>query len=248
MAHRDEIVGYANELLEVAKWPEFAPPGLQVVGAAEVSSVVSGVSASRELFERAAAAGAQLVLVHHGLFWRNEPLVVDRRLRGRLEVLFTADLSLVAYHLALDAHPELGNNARLAAMLGIERETPFGGLGLGGRIAGGAIGLDDLVERVTQVVDRVPLVLRGGPERVERVAVSSGGSGYDLIEAAHQSYDALITGEPEEPNFHTARELGITLIAGGHHATERLGVQALGDHLAERFGLFHEYVEVPNPV
>jgi dinuclear metal center YbgI/SA1388 family protein len=248
MADRDEIVGYANELLEVAKWPEFAPPGLQVVGSAEVSRVVSGVSASRELFERAAEVGAQLVLVHHGLFWRNEPLVVDRRLRGRLEVLFAADLSLVAYHLALDAHPELGNNARLAAMLGIEREATFGGLGLGGRIAGGAIGLDDLVERVTQVVDRAPLILRGGPERVERVAVSSGGSGYDLIEAAHQGYDALITGEPEEPSFHTARELGITLVAGGHHATERLGVQALGDHLAERFGLSHEYVEVPNPV
>jgi dinuclear metal center YbgI/SA1388 family protein len=248
VASRDEIVAYANELLEVEKWPEFAPAGLQVTGVDEVSKVVSGVSASRELFERAAAAGAQLVLVHHGLFWRNEPLVVDRRLRGRLEVLFAADLSLVAYHLALDAHPELGNNARLATLLGVERETAFGGVGLGGRVAGGAIALDDLVARVTQVVDRAPLVLRGGSDRVERVAVSTGGSGYDLIEAAHQGYDALITGEPEEPNFHTARELGITLIAGGHHATERLGVQALGDHLAERFGLSHEYLEVPNPV
>jgi dinuclear metal center YbgI/SA1388 family protein len=248
VANRDEIVGYANELLEVEKWPEFGPPGLQVAGAGEVSRIVSGVSASRELFDRAAAAGAQLVLVHHGLFWRNEPLVVDRRLRGRLEALFAADLSLVAYHLALDAHPELGNNARLASVLGIERETGFGTVGLGGRMAGGPVGLDELVERVTEVAGRPPLVLPGGPERVERVAVSSGGAGYDLIEAAHQGYEAMITGEAEEPSFHTAHELGITLIAGGHHATERLGVQALGDHLAERFDLAHEYVEVPNPV
>jgi dinuclear metal center YbgI/SA1388 family protein len=248
VANRDEIVGYANELLEVEKWPEFGPPGLQVAGAGEVSRIVSGVSASRELFDRAAAAGAQLVLVHHGLFWRNEPLVVDRRLRGRLEALFAADLSLVAYHLALDAHPELGNNARLASLLGIERETGFGAVGLGGRIVGGPVGLDELVQRVATIAGRAPLVLHGGPERVERVAVSSGGAGYDLIEAAHQGYEAMITGEAEEPSFHAARELGITLIAGGHHATERLGVQALGDHLAERFDLAHEYVEVPNPV
>jgi dinuclear metal center YbgI/SA1388 family protein len=248
VASRDEIVAYANELLEVEKWPEFAPAGLQVTGVDEVSKVVSGVSASRELFERAAAAGAQLVLVHHGLFWRNEPLVVDRRLRGRLEALFAADISLVAYHLALDAHPELGNNARLATELGIDRETGFGGVGLGGRMVGGAVPLDELVERVAEIAGRRPLVLPGGPGLVQRAAVSSGGSGYDLIEAAHQGYDAMVTGEAEEPSFHTARELGITLIAAGHHATERLGVQALGDHLAERFELAHEYVEVPNPV
>jgi dinuclear metal center YbgI/SA1388 family protein len=245
---RDEIVAYANELLEVAKWPEFAPPGMQVVGAADVSKLVSGVSASKELFERAAAAGAQMVLVHHGLFWRSEPLVVDRRLRGRLEALFAADMSLVAYHLALDAHPELGNNAQLAGSLGIEPIGPFAGVGLGGRVRTGPIELDDLVDRVTHVVAREPLVLAGGPKRVERVAIASGSAGYELIEAAHQGYDVLITGEPEEPSHHAARELGITLIAGGHHSTEQLGVQALGELLADRFGLVHEYVEVANPV
>ena len=247
MATRDEIVGFANELLEVEKWPEFAPPGLQVLGAPEVSRIVSGVSASLELFERAAALGAELVLVHHGLFWRNEPLVVDRRLRGRLEALFAADLSLVAYHLALDAHPEVGNGAQLAARLDVEVEGPFAGVGVGGRLRR-PVGIDELAAKVAEVVEREPLVLTGGPELVERLAISTGGAGYDLIAAAHAGFDALLTGEPEEPSMHAARELGIHLIAAGHHATERLGVQALGGRLAERFGVSHEYVEIANPV
>ena len=247
MATRDQIVGYANELLEVAKWPEFAPGGLQVVGAPEVEKVVSGVSASRELFERAAALEAQLVLVHHGLFWRNEPLVVDRRLRGRLEALFRADLSLVAYHLALDAHPEVGNAAQLAARLGVEVEGTFAGVGIGGGLRA-PVSVGELAAAVADAVDREPLVLEGGPERIERLAIVTGGGGYELIAAAHEGYDALLTGEPEEPNLHAARELGIHLIAAGHHATERLGVQALGARIAERFGVAHEYVEIPNPV
>ena len=247
MATRDEIVGFANELLEVEKWPEFAPPGLQVLGAPEVSRIVSGVSASLELFERAAALGAELVLVHHGLFWRNEPLVVDRRLRGRLEALFAADLSLVAYHLALDAHPEVGNGAQLAARLDVEVEGPFASVGVGGRRRRPG-GIDEVAAEVALVVEREPLVLTGGPELVERLAISTGGAGYDLIAAAHAGFDALLTGEPEEPSMHAARELGIHLIAAGHHATERLGVQALGGRLAERFGVSHEYVEIANPV
>ncbi|HLB03612.1 MAG TPA: Nif3-like dinuclear metal center hexameric protein, partial [Gaiellaceae bacterium] len=144
MAHRDEIVAFANELLEVERYPEFGMPGMQVAGAEEVTRIACGVSCSLELFERAAAAGAQLVVVHHGLFWRNEPLVVDRRLRGRLETLFRADLTLLAYHLALDAHPEVGNNAQLARALGVEPERPFAGVGLGGRLAE-PCGLDDFL-------------------------------------------------------------------------------------------------------
>ncbi len=147
MAHRDDIVTFADELLEVARFPEYGPPGLQVVGAEEVTKLACGVSASLELFEAAAAAGAQLLLVHHGLFWRNEPLLVDRRQRGRLEALFRADLSLAAYHLALDAHPELGNNAQLAAALGVEREGDFGEVGLAGRLSE-PCGIDEFRERV----------------------------------------------------------------------------------------------------
>src|SRR5580765_7678418 len=127
MASRNEIVAYADALLELDRFPEFAPQGLQVTGADEVTTIACGVSSSRELFERAVGLGAELVLVHHGLFWRNEPLVVDARLRGRLEALFAADVSLVAYHLALDAHPEIGNNALLAERLGGVRERDFAG-------------------------------------------------------------------------------------------------------------------------
>ena len=246
MASRDEIVAHASALLEIDRFPEFAPQGLQVVGADEVTTIACGVSCSRELFERAVDLGADLVLVHHGLFWRNEPLVVDARLRGRLEALFRGNASLVAYHLALDAHPTLGNNAQLAARIGATPEGPFESVGLGCAI--GPISLEALVERVETAVGRAPLVLRGGDGEIRRLAISSGGAGHDLIHAAHEGYDALLTGEAEEPSGATARELGIHLIAAGHHATERFGVQALAAHLAERFGLEWHYVEVENPV
>ncbi len=247
MAHRDEIVGYANELLETAKWPEFAPPGLQVVGSDEVTRLVCGVSATRELLEQAADRGAEMVLVHHGLFWRSEPLVIDRRLRGRLEALFRADASLVAYHLALDAHPELGNSAQLAGRIGAVAEGAFGGVGRGCSFDP-PLALDELVARVRAVTEREPLVLAHGADPVRRIAISTGAAGYDLVAAAHEGYDVLLTGEPEEPNAAAARELGVTLVAAGHHATERLGVQALAAHLAERFGLAWEYLELDNPV
>jgi dinuclear metal center YbgI/SA1388 family protein len=247
MARRDEIVRYANELLEVAKWPEFAPPGLQVVGADEVTRIACGVSATRDLLEQAVAGGAELVLVHHGLFWRSEPLVVDARLRGRLEALFRGNASLAAYHLALDAHPELGNSAQLAARLGAADDGPFGGVGRGCSFDP-AVPLSELVERVRAVTEHEPLVLAHGADPVQRIAISTGAAGYDLVVAAHEGYDALLTGEPEEPNAAAARELGVTLIAAGHHATERLGVQALAAHLADRFDLDWEYIEIPNPV
>ena len=247
MARRDEILGYADGLLNVAAFPEFGPAGAQVLGAEEVRKIVCGVSSSLELFERAAAAGAQLVLVHHGIFWRNEPLVVDRRQRRRLEVLFAADMTLAAYHLPLDAHPEVGNNARLAARLSVEVERPFAGIGVGGRLRE-PIGAEEFVARVEEAVEREALVFPGGPERVERVAILTGASGHDLVAAAREGYDVFVTGEAEEPNMHAARELEIHLVAAGHYATERLGVQALAERLAERFGLEWEFVDIPNPI
>ena len=246
MTSRDEIVRYADALLEIERFPEFAPQGLQVVGGDEVTTIACGVSSSRELFERAVALGAELVLVHHGLFWRNEPLVVDRRLRGRLEALFAGNASLLAYHLALDAHPTLGNNAQLASRVGAKPDGTFGGVGLGCNLDD--VTVETLVGRVEQAVERAPLVLPGGPETVRRLAVSTGAAGYDLAKAAHEGFDALLTGEAEEPSAATARELGITLIAAGHHATERLGVRALAAHLAERFDLSWQYVEIHNPI
>ncbi|HET8950439.1 MAG TPA: Nif3-like dinuclear metal center hexameric protein [Solirubrobacteraceae bacterium] len=247
MARRDEIIRYANELLQVDRFPEYGPPGLQVVGADEISKIACGVSASRELFERAAAAGAQLVIVHHGIFWRNEPVWIDRRQRGRLQALFAADLNLAAYHLALDAHPELGNNALLADALRVDVESAFGDVGQGGTLHD-AVGIDDFATRVREAVGREPLVFAHGPARVQRVAICSGGAGGELIRAAHEGYDLFLTGEPEEPSLQTARELGIHFVAAGHDATERLGVQALAQRLAERFQLEWEFLPVENPV
>ena len=248
MAHRDEIVAYANELLQIDRFPEYGTPGLQVVGMNEVRKIACGVSSSRELFERAAAAGAQLLIVHHGMFWRNEPLVVDRRQRGRLEALFAADLTLLAYHLPLDAHPTLGNNALLAGALDVEVERPFAEVGQGGRLRE-SVGIDEFVAGIRELVGgREPLVFAHGPERIERVAICSGEAGSELILAAHEGYDLLLTGEPEEPSLQTARELGIHFVAAGHDATERLGVQALAGNVAERFGLESEFIEVENPV
>ena len=152
VAGRDEIVAYANALLEVERWPEFAPPGLQVVGADEVTLLLCGVSSSRALFEHAADAGAEMVLVHHGIFWRNEPLIVDRRQRGRLEALFRANASLVAYHLALDANETLGNAAQLAARIDVTPEGPFGSFGLGCAVADLTVG--ELAARVADALGR----------------------------------------------------------------------------------------------
>jgi dinuclear metal center YbgI/SA1388 family protein len=219
-----------------------------VVGADEVTKVACGVSASLELFESAAASGAQLLLVHHGIFWRNEPLWIDRRQRRRLEALFAADLSLAAYHLALDAHPELGNNALLARALGVEVERPFGEVGQGGTLHEPWTA-DDVCTRIEEVVGRKPVhYAENAPAQVQRVAICSGGAAGELIRAAHEGYDLYLTGEAAEPSLHTARELGIHFVAAGHYATETLGVQALARHLAERFELECEFLDVQSPV
>jgi dinuclear metal center YbgI/SA1388 family protein len=233
-------------LLEVERFPEYGRPGLQVVGSEDVTKLVCGVSSSRELFERAARSGAQMVLVHHGLFWRNEPLVIDRRQRGRLQALFDGDMSLVAYHLALDAHPELGNNALLAQRLGATYEGTFAEIGAAARLDG--ISPGELERRLEDATGRAPLVFAHGPERIERVAIVTGGGGAGVIQAAHEEFDAFVTGEPDEPALHTARELGIHFLAGGHYATETFGVSALAAQLAREFALEWEFVDLPNPV
>lgn len=248
MAARDEIVAWADEYLDLASYPDYGPMGLQVVGAAEVRKIVCGVSASRELFERAAETGAQLVLVHHGLFWEKEPRAVGPLMRERLRALFDADLSLVGYHLALDAHPEIGNNALLCDELGVERERRFAdGYGFGGRLPE-PVPISALAERVHERLGRMPLVFSYGPELVERVAVCSGGAARYIAQAFAEGYDCFVTGEADEPTKHAAKEGGVHFVAGGHYATETLGVRALAARLAERFGLAWEFVDLPNPV
>ncbi|MGE5272655.1 MAG: Nif3-like dinuclear metal center hexameric protein [Verrucomicrobiota bacterium] len=247
MARRDEILEYAAELLDLAAFSDYGPQGLQVVGADEVAKVVCAVSSSLELFQRAAAAGAQLVVVHHGLLWNNESRVIDARVRRRLQALFDADLTLAAYHLALDAHPEVGNNALLAHELGIVDVEPFVDIGRRGRFPTPEP-LESVLARVRERIAPEPLVFAEGAELVERVGIVSGGGGHHLADAAAAGCDLFLTGEPEEPSLHLARELGISFVAAGHYATERLGVRALTARLAERFALDWEFVELPNPV
>jgi dinuclear metal center YbgI/SA1388 family protein len=247
MARRDEILEFAAELLDLASFRDYGPQGMQVAGAEEVRKIVCAVSSSLELFERAAAVGAQLVLVHHGVLWDNEPRVVDTRVRRRLKALFDADLTLAAYHLALDAHSEVGNNALLARDLGIADHEPFADIGRRGSLPAPEP-LETFLARVKERVASEPLVFAEGPELVERVAIMSGGGGRYLPDAAASGCDLFLTGEPEEPSLHLARELGITFVAAGHYATERLGVRALAARLAERFGLEWEFIELPNPV
>jgi dinuclear metal center YbgI/SA1388 family protein len=245
MAARDEIIAYADELLDLDSFKDFGPQGLQVVGADDVSRVICAVSSSLELFRRAADAGAQLVIVHHGVLWENESRVIDRRVRRRLETLFGADINLAGYHLALDAHPELGNNALLARELGVEVDGPFMELGVGGRTAQR---LEDLLARIRARINPDALAFAHGSGEVDRVAIVSGGAARYLTDAAAQGYDVYITGEPAEPSQALARELDITFVAAGHHATEKLGVQALTEKLANRFNLEWEFIDLPNPV
>jgi dinuclear metal center YbgI/SA1388 family protein len=247
MAGRDEILSYAKELLDLDAFQDYGPMGMQVVGSPEVSRIACGVSASRELFERAAAAGAQLVLVHHGLFWSNEPRTIDVRMKRRLQALFDGDMTLAAYHLALDAHREVGNNVLLARELDVQPHESFAEIGVGGRLPR-PTSLDEFVARVQDRLGSDPLVFGTGPERFERVAIVSGGGGRHLAEAAAQGYELFLTGEPEEPALHTASELGVHFVAAGHYATERLGVQALAARVADRFGVAWEFIELPNPV
>ncbi len=247
MASRDDIIAFCDQTLDVGSYPDYGPMGVQVTGADEVTKVVCGVSASRELFERAAEAGAQMVLVHHGLFWERDTRVVGPVLRERLRALFDANLSLVAYHLALDAHPELGNNAVLCRELGVERERPFVEVGWGGALREPS-SVDDFSARVERLVARTPLVFPYGPEQVGHAAICSGGAARHLADAIDEGYDLFLTGEAAEPTKHLAKEAGIHFIAAGHYATETSGVQALARRIGDEFGVEWEFIDLPNPV
>ena len=252
MARRDELIAFLDGLLDSPGRADYGPNGLQVPGAEEVDLVATGVSAHRELFERAAAAGAQLVLCHHGIFWGDTAGPVTEQLKARLKLLFGNDMSLAAYHLPLDAHPEVGNNALICQGLGFEREAAFGeakGAPIGWiGAAPEPLSLAELVERSTTLFGSAPLVFDSGPAEIRRVGVVSGGGSSALGEAIALGLDAFLTGEPTEHVMADAREGGIHFIAAGHYATETFGIRRLGALVAERFGVEHEFVDVPNPI
>ena len=237
-----------DDLLDPGAFSDFGPNGLQVPGRERVSKVVTGVSAQRELIERAVALDAGLVLVHHGLFWDFHPTGLTPTLAERLRPLFKHDIALAAYHLPLDAHPTVGNNAQLAERLGCASHEAFAGIGRVGEFAGHGIAAADLFTRVRAVTAREPLVFDAGPERVRRIGLISGSAVKYLPQAVALGLDAFLTGEPAEHAMADAREAGIHFIAAGHYATETFGVRRLGEHLAERFGIEHVFVDIPNPV
>ena len=248
-----ELIAEADRLLEPDRFEDYCVNGLQVPGGESAETIVTGVSAHAELFERAAAERAQLLLVHHGLFWGPGVRAVDESLKRRLQILFDAGIALAAYHLPLDAHPELGNNALLGRRLGATELEPFARhrgttIGFVATLPEGGITAAELGGRVNELTDRVPLWFDFGPQRIERLAIVSGAGGDFIPEALAAGAQALLTGEAPERSMADAREAGIHLFAAGHYATETFGVRALGEHLAERFSLRHVFVDVPNPL
>jgi len=245
-------MAFLDELLAVEEFDDYGPNGLQVPGSEEVGTVATGVSAHQELFERAAGIGAGLVLCHHGILWDSQPRAITPQLRKRLAALFEGDMSLAAYHLPLDAHPVVGNNALICEALGLELSEPFAEhrgrpIGLVGRSPEG-IPFRELRERCGRAFGQDPFVWDSGPEIVRSVGIVSGGAASDLALAVDAGLDAFLTGEPAEPAMADAREGGIHFIAAGHHATETLGIRRLGEEVSERFGIEHEFIEVPNPI
>ncbi len=248
-----ELAGELERLLEPERFQDYGPNGLQVPGRASVETLVTGVSAGLELFERAAQEEAEAILVHHGLFWGSGPGPIDGPLKARLKLLFESDISLLAYHLPLDAHPRMGNNALLARSLGGSELEPFAehrgeAIGWIARYPGEGLAAQELFVRTGEVLEREPLVFDAGPDLVRRLAIVSGAGSDYLAEAVRAGADAFLTGEPAERVMAEAREARIHFIAAGHYATERLGVRRLGEYLEEVFGLRHIFIDIPNPI
>ncbi len=246
-----ELETHLNKLLNVSRFCDYGPNGLQVEGKADVQRIVTGVTACQALLDAAVEQQADAVLVHHGYFWKNEEPVLRGMKKRRIATLLRHDMSLLAYHLPLDAHPELGNNARLAQLLGIGNVSVMDPLELQGV---GNIGdlpepvtLDAFAAKVAGVLQREPLVIEGGGHTVSRVAWCSGGAQGYIQQAKALGADVYLSGEISEHTVHAARENGIHYIAAGHHATERYGIQALGEYLAGEFGLEHVFIDINNP-
>ncbi|NLY14373.1 MAG: Nif3-like dinuclear metal center hexameric protein [Gammaproteobacteria bacterium] len=240
-----------EQLLNVNAISDYCPNGLQVEGKSQIKRIVSGVTASQALIDAAIELQADAILVHHGYFWKGEDQRVIGMKQRRIKALLTHDINLLAYHLPLDVHPELGNNVQLAQRLGLTVTGPLEpdnprNVGLIGELAA-PLSATEFAARIEHALSRAPLVV-DHQQPIQRVAWCTGGAQGYIEQAIAAGVDAYITGEVSERTFHEAQENGISFFAAGHHATERYGVQALGEWLAERFGIEHHYVECNNPV
>lgn len=252
MIYRDQIVAACDHQLRVSQFKDFTVNGLQVQGRDTVRRVMSGVTACQSLLDEAVAWEADLLLVHHGYFWKNEPVAITGMKYRRIKTLLDNEINLLAYHLPLDAHAELGNNAELARRLGWKVEGCLDGELGEGLLWSGRLNepqpINVLAQQMAAVLQRTPLVVESpGAGEVDRIAWCTGGA-QDMITAAVEAgAQAFVSGEISERTTHLAREMGIHYIAAGHHATERYGVQALGEWLASEYGVEHRFVDIDNP-
>lgn len=248
---RDELAEYLARRLDITRFRDYCPNGLQVQGRSTIVKVITGVTASVALIEEAIRQQADAILVHHGYFWRGEDARVVATKHQRLKLLLTHDINLFAYHLPLDMHPELGNNAQLARVIGLHADARFGENDLGwlGEAKDSHIKtVDDLARLVEVRLGRAPLVIGDGMLPAKRIAWCTGAAQNMLGDAIAAGAQVYLSGEISEPTVHLAREAGVAYISCGHHATERYGVQALGEDLAKQFGISHEFVDIDNPV
>lgn len=243
-----DIIATCDRILQPLDFSDYGPNGLQVPGRREVQRIVTGVSATRALIERAVEEQAGLVLVHHGLFWDGQPRALTPVLAQRLRILLEAGIGLAAYHLPLDAHPQHGNNAILAELLGCERHEAWEGIGRAGTFPGDGVPVAELHARVTNVTGREPLRQGAGPERVRRIAIVSGGAPDMIGDAIAGGFDAFLTGEAKERVMAEAEEAGVHFFSAGHYATETFGIRRLGELVAAEHGVDHVFVDLPNPV
>ena len=246
MTDHTTLLKACDALLQPEKFKDYGPNGLQVEGARPIRKIVSGVTASRAFIEAALAAGADALFVHHGLFWRGQDGRITGWMRERLRLLLAHDLHLLAYHLPLDAHPELGNNAQLGHVLGLSWDGRFGEQELGFAAPAHWPDAQALAQHAQQVLGR-PIVCVDGGRPVRRVGWCTGGAQGYFESAIAAGVDAFITGEISEPQTHLARETGVAFLACGHHATERYGAPAVAAHVAAQLGLEHEFIEIDNP-
>jgi len=243
----DALVKYLNDFLQVAAFKDYTPNGLQVSGKQDVHTIVTGVTACQALIDAAIEQDADAMIVHHGFFWKNEPLPIVGTKQKRIKSLLMNDINLLGYHLPLDAHPQVGNNAQLAKQWGLEDITPDSGLIRLGKLVE-PVTIDRFIRRVEHTLQRPPLHLPGGPEKINTVAWCSGGEQGGIQTAIDWQADVYISGEVSEQTTHLATESGIHYLAAGHHATETFGVEALGQHLAQKFSLDVKFINIPNPV
>jgi len=249
--NRDEFAKYLEQTLDINRFRDYCPNGLQVEGRASIAKLVTGVTASLALLEAAAREGADAILVHHGYFWRGEDARVVGPKQRRLRLLLGEDISLFAYHLPLDAHPEFGNNVQLARRLGLVPDGRFGenDLGwLGVPADSGVNTVGELAKAVEERLGRSPLLIGDPGQKLGRIAWCTGAAQGMLGDAIAAGASVYLSGEISEPTVHLARETGAAYLACGHHATERFGVQALGEHLAQEFGIEHRFIDIANPV